>query len=65
MAMLHRYRDVMVVPSRDMHSGGVEVEEMFIGGRQGTGQPWPPGGRSPYRDPAGHGEPRHMRAMAW
>ena len=31
-AMLHRYRDVMVVPERDKLSGVVEMDEMFIGG---------------------------------
>jgi len=31
-AMLHRYRDVMVVPARDKLSGDVEVDETFIGG---------------------------------
>ena len=31
-AMLHRYRDVMVVPARDKLCGDVEVDETFIGG---------------------------------
>ena len=31
-AMLHRYRDVMVVPERDKLSGEVEVDETFVGG---------------------------------
>src|SRR5680860_551682 len=31
-AMLHRYRDVMVVPARDKLSGAVEMDETFIGG---------------------------------
>ena len=31
-AMLHRYRDVMVVPKRDKLSGVVEMDETFIGG---------------------------------
>jgi transposase-like protein len=30
--MLHRYRDVMVVPGRDKLSGDIEVDETFIGG---------------------------------
>ncbi len=30
--MLHRYRDVMVVPQRDKLSGEVEMDETFIGG---------------------------------
>ena len=31
-AMLHRYRDVMVVPAREKLSGTVEMDETFIGG---------------------------------
>ena len=31
-AMLHRYRDVMVVPAREKLSGAVEMDETFIGG---------------------------------
>ena len=31
-AMLHRYRDVMVVPGRDKLAGHVEMDEAFIGG---------------------------------
>lgn len=30
--ILHRYRDVMVVPGRDKLSGDIEVDETFIGG---------------------------------
>ena len=30
--MLHRYRDVMVVPAREKLSGTVEMDETFIGG---------------------------------
>lgn len=31
-AMLHRYRSVMVRPGRDRLTGGVEVDEAFLGG---------------------------------
>ncbi|WP_104081436.1 hypothetical protein [Cryobacterium sp. Y11] len=31
-AMLHRYRDVMVVPAREKLSGTVEMDETFTGG---------------------------------
>jgi transposase-like protein len=31
-AMLHRYRDVMIVPERDKLSGVVEMDETYIGG---------------------------------
>jgi len=41
MAMLHRYRDGMVVPSRDKLSGEVDVDETFVGGMHGAGQSWP------------------------
>ena len=37
-AMLHRYRDVMVVPGRDRLSGVVEVDETFIGGAHKPGK---------------------------
>lgn len=37
-AMLHRYRDVMVVPARDKLSGEVEVDETFIGGKNKPGK---------------------------
>ena len=40
-AMLHRYRDVMVVPGRDKLAGHVEMDEAFIGrvrpGKRGRG----------------------------
>src|SRR5712691_10070252 len=39
--MLHRYRDVMVVPGRDKLSGDIEVDETFIGRRQARqARPW-------------------------
>lgn len=31
-AMLHRFRDVMVIPGRDKLSGVIEVDETFVGG---------------------------------
>lgn len=31
-AMLHRYRDVMVVPGREKLSGDIEMDETFVGG---------------------------------
>jgi hypothetical protein len=66
MAMLHRYRDVMVVPSRDKLCGEVEVDETFVGGRQGAGQPWPKtrdGRRTVTRSAMANLV--MMRAMAW
>lgn len=37
-AMLHRYRDVMVVPARDKLSGDVEMDETFVGGKNNPGK---------------------------
>lgn len=65
MAMLHRYRDVMVVPGRDKLSGEVEEDETFVGGMQGAGQPWPTrDGRRTVTRPA-MANLVMMRAMAW
>lgn len=36
--MLHRYRDVMIVPAREKLSGEVEVDETLIGGRNKPGK---------------------------
>ena len=63
--MLHRYRDVIAVPSRGTLNGDVEVQGMFTGGRQTHRATVAAQGHSPYRGSASHGEPRHMRAMAW
>lgn len=37
-AMLHRYRDVIVLPERDKLSGEVEVDERFVGGKNKPGK---------------------------
>jgi transposase-like protein len=37
-AMLHRYRDVMVVPARDQLSGDVEMDETFVGAKNEPGK---------------------------
>lgn len=37
-AMLHRYRDVMVVPERDKLSGDVEMDETYVGGKNKPGK---------------------------
>lgn len=37
-AMLHRYRDVMVVPARDQLSGDVEMDETFVGAKNKPGK---------------------------
>ena len=65
MAILRRYRDGMFVPTRDKLSGQVEVDETFVGGKQGAGQPWPTkDGRRVVTRPAMANRVM-MRAMAW
>lgn len=38
-AMLGRFRQVMVVPDRELLSGVVEVDETFVGGKNKPGKP--------------------------